>query len=122
MGRAECSIQQSFLFSSFHTEGSRESQHRPAVCILLSTCIGASASCSCLLSFAVKASLIQTNTATDSEKSLKRKPARVAVMFLAHSGSRNVHLRKINKVVWLSGLQSAQMPTRCHCFSALGHI
>lgn len=67
-GRAECSIQRSFLFGSFHTEGSRESQHRPAVCVLLSTCTRASASCFCLFSFAVKASLKQTDTASDYRK------------------------------------------------------
>lgn len=72
LGRTECSIQQWFLFGSFHTEGSRESQHRPAVCLLLSTCTGASASCSCLFSFAVKASLVQTNTATDYRKEVSR--------------------------------------------------
>lgn len=41
--------------------------------------------------FLSNARLIQTNTATDyRKKHLKRKPARVSVMFLAHSGSRNV--------------------------------
>ncbi len=56
------------------------------------------------------------------KKSLKRRPAQVAVMFLAHSRSRNVPRWQINKLGRLSGMQSAQMPTRCHCFSALGHI
>lgn len=56
------------------------------------------------------------------KKSLRRKTAWVAVMFLAHSGSRNVPLWKINKLGWLFGMQLDQMPTRCHCFSALGFI
>ncbi|XP_054468466.1 endoglin isoform X2 [Anoplopoma fimbria] len=46
-------------------KGSRESQQRLAICLVLSTCTGASASCSCLFSFAVKASLVQTSRGTD---------------------------------------------------------
>ena len=88
-GRTERSIQRSFLFGSFHKGGSREPRHRPAACLLLSTCTGASASCSCLFSFAVKGSLVQTNTATDclEKKSLERKSTiTLAVMFYPVQG------------------------------------
>lgn len=48
--------------------------------------------------------------------------AQAAVMFLAHSGTRNVPHGQMSKLGWLSGMQWVQMPTRCHYFSAKGHV
>lgn len=68
------------------------------VSLLLSTWTGASASCSCLFSFAVKASLIQTNTATDCRKQVSGESLlELVVMFLSHAGSKNVPCCQISK-------------------------
>lgn len=69
----------------------RESQRRPAVCHLLSTCTeAAAASCPCLFSFAVKATHTQAITSADYRKKALR---RITVTFFyTRLGTWNVPL------------------------------